>query len=161
MQVWNMLHAARWKYSMQKITKKSPSGHHPTTLSGYIFVYIRKKLVNSNVSPTCPHNMVSFGLLAAEICWRVWGTPANFNVFHILAELPHGTLVVGVSQTLRRWTDGATYIRQDGHHVGHWPTFLVHYLLPLLSIVICHFRKESWKWLPKDQNIIFTCNTFA
>jgi len=37
----------------------------------------------------------------------------------------HGTLVVGVSQTLRRWTQGATYIRQGGHHVGHWPTFLV------------------------------------
>ena len=34
-------------------------------------------------------------------------------------------LLVGVSQTLRRWTEGATYIRQGGHHVGHWPTFLV------------------------------------
>jgi len=32
---------------------------------------------------------------------------------------------LGVSQTLRRWTEGATYIRQGGHHVGHWPTFLV------------------------------------
>jgi len=25
---------------------------------------------------------------------------------------------------MRRWTEGATYIRQGGHHVGHWPTFL-------------------------------------
>jgi len=32
---------------------------------------------------------------------------------------------VGVSQTLRRWTEGATYVRQGDHHVGHWPTFLV------------------------------------
>jgi len=32
-------------------------------------------------------------------------------------------LVVGVSQTLRRWTEGATYVRQGGHYVGHWPTF--------------------------------------
>jgi len=31
-------------------------------------------LLNSNVSPTCPHNMVNFGPLAAEICWRVCGT---------------------------------------------------------------------------------------
>ena len=31
----------------------------------------------------------------------------------------------GVSQTLRRWTEGATYIRQGDHHVWHWPTFLV------------------------------------
>jgi len=37
--------------------------------------------------------------------------------------LLRGTLVVGVSQTLRRWTEGATYIRQGGHHVGHWLTF--------------------------------------
>jgi len=26
---------------------------------------------------------------------------------------------------LRRRTEGATYIRQGGHQVGHWPTFLV------------------------------------
>jgi len=26
---------------------------------------------------------------------------------------------------VRRWTKGVTYIRQGGHHVGHWPTFLV------------------------------------
>jgi len=55
--------------------------------------------------------MVNFGLLAAEIGWRVWGTPANFNGFRVLAALLHSTLVVGVSQTLRRWTVGATYIR--------------------------------------------------
>jgi len=69
--------------------------------------------------------MVNFGPLTAEICWRVWGTPTNFNGFCVLAALLHGTLVVGVSQTLRRWTQGATYIRQGGHYVGHWPTFLV------------------------------------
>jgi len=32
-------------------------------------------------------------------------------------------LVVGVSQTLRCWTESATYIRQGDHHVEHWPTF--------------------------------------
>jgi len=37
MQVWNVLRAARWKRRTQKIAKKSRSGHHPTTLSGYIF----------------------------------------------------------------------------------------------------------------------------
>ena len=35
--------------------------------------------------------------------WRigsgVWGNPANFNGFHVLAALLHGTLVVGVIQT--------------------------------------------------------------
>jgi len=82
--------------------------HHCTTLSGYIFgtkecIDNRKKnLFNSNTSSTCPDNIVNFGLLTAEICWRVCGTPANFNGFRILAALLHGTLVVGVSQTLRR-----------------------------------------------------------
>ena len=42
-----------------------------------------KNLLNSN---TCPHNMVNFGLLTAEICWRVWDTPANFNGFRVLAH---------------------------------------------------------------------------
>jgi len=46
--------------------------------------------------------MVNFGLLAAEIVSLVWGTPANFNGFRILAALLHGTLVLGVSNTLRR-----------------------------------------------------------
>jgi len=58
-----------------------------------------KNLLNSNTSSTCAHNMVNFGLLAAENCWRVWGTPANFNGFRVLAALLHGTLVVGVMQT--------------------------------------------------------------
>jgi len=37
MQVWNVLHAARWKCRTQKIAQNSPSGHHRTTLSGYVF----------------------------------------------------------------------------------------------------------------------------
>ena len=38
--------------------------------------------------------MVNFGPLTAEICWRVWATPANFNGFRVLEALLHGTLVV-------------------------------------------------------------------
>jgi len=71
---------------MQKIAKKSPSAHHRTTLSGYIFatkarIDNLKKLLSSNISSKCPHNMVTSGLLAAEIDPVVWGTPANFNAF--------------------------------------------------------------------------------
>jgi len=43
--------------------------------------------------------MVNFGLLAAEIDPVVWGTPANFNGFRVVAALLHGSQVVGVSQT--------------------------------------------------------------
>ena len=78
-----MLRAARWKYRTQKIAKKSPSGHHPTTLSGYIFATVstirKKNLLSSNIPCICPHNMVNIGPLAAEIVSLVWGTPANFQ----------------------------------------------------------------------------------
>jgi len=46
--------------------------------------------------------MVDFGPLAAEIGPVVWGTPADFNGFRILAALLHGTPAVDVSQILRR-----------------------------------------------------------
>jgi len=42
-------------------------------------------MLNSNIFSTCPHNMVNLGLLTAEISSRVWGTPANFNGFRVLA----------------------------------------------------------------------------
>jgi len=67
--------------------------------------------------------MVNFGPLAAEIDLVVWGIPANFNGFRVLAALLHGTPVVDVSQTLRRRTEGAIYVWQGDHHVGHWPAF--------------------------------------
>ena len=54
---------------------------------------IRKKnLLTSNISSTCPHSMVNFGPLTAEISWRVLGTPANFNRFRILASLLLGLI---------------------------------------------------------------------
>jgi len=87
--------------------KNSPSGHHRTTLLGYIFATKacidnrKKKLVKQQYPPTCPYNMVNFGPLAAEIVSLVWGTPTNFNGFHVLAALLHGTPVVGVGQSLR------------------------------------------------------------
>ena len=88
-------------------SKKSPSGHHRITLSGYISaikacIDNQKNLLSSNISSTCSHNMVNFGPLAAEIGPVVWGTPANFNGFRVLAELLHGTPALSVSQTLRR-----------------------------------------------------------
>jgi len=151
---------------------------------------IRKNLLSSNMSSIRPHNMVNFGPLAAEFCWRVWGTPANFNGFRVLAALLQRRRSAEANQTLhdvwpcpallhyiyisggsctpdrilpgakftlhpsvafsyiasvtarhsssgrqsnftawyKEWNyrtsvEGATYIRQGGHHVGHRPTF--------------------------------------
>jgi len=41
--------------------------------------------------------MVNFRPLAAEIVSLVWGTPANFNGFGVLAALLDGTLVIYIS----------------------------------------------------------------
>ena len=90
-----MLHGARCKYRTQKVVKKSPSGHPPTTSSGYIFATKaridnrKKNLLSSNMSSTCLYNMANFSPLAAEIGPVVWGTPANFNGFRVLAALLH------------------------------------------------------------------------
>ena len=88
MHVWN----GSLKTQDAKIAKNSLSGHHRTTLSGHIFatkarINNRKNLLNSNASPTCPHNMVNFGPLAAETCWRVWGTPGTFQRVSRLGRL--------------------------------------------------------------------------
>jgi len=75
---------------------------------GYIFatkahIHNQKKnLLTAICPPDVPHNTVNIGLLTAEIRWRVWGTPANFNGFRVLAALLHGSQVVSVSQTLPR-----------------------------------------------------------
>ena len=127
------------------MTQKSQFGHHPTTLSGYIFTTKacidnrKKKLVKQQY---LFHMFPQYGHLQPISGWDrsdiVCGTPSNFNGFRVFAALLHGTPVVGVSWTLRRWSDGAIYIWQGGHHVGHWPTFqLSRVKLSQLSWVLC------------------------
>ena len=114
----------------KKISKKLPSAHHRTNLSGYIFVtktHIdnRKKLVKQQyllqISPQYGEPRPTSGRDRSGSL----GHPSNFNGFRVLAALLHGSQVESVSQTLLCWTEGATYVRQGDHHVGHWPTFLV------------------------------------
>ena len=112
--------AARGSLQIQdaKWRKKLSSVHHRTTSSGYIFaikahIDNQKNLLKSNISSTCPLNMANFGSLTAEIGLGVWAL--QLNGFCVLAPLLHNSLVVGISQTLRHWKDGATYIRQGSH----------------------------------------------
>jgi len=76
--------------------KKSPSVHHRTTFSGYIFATKaridnwKKSIKHQNMSSRYPHNMMNFGSLAAEIGLPIWGTLPNFNCFCVLAALLHG-----------------------------------------------------------------------
>ena len=59
------------------VKNQSPSRHHRTTLSGYVFaskalIDNRKNVLSINMSSTCPHNMVNFGTLTAEIGSTIW-----------------------------------------------------------------------------------------
>jgi len=44
--------------------------------------------------------MANFGPLAADIGWWVWGTPANFNGFRVLASLLQRRRSAEANQTL-------------------------------------------------------------
>jgi len=67
------------------------------------------------------------------------GYPCKFQLVSRLGSVTAGHLVVGISQTLQRWTEGATYIRQGDHHVGHWPKFLVFVFLVFFITVFLFF----------------------
>ena len=150
MQVWNLLHEARCKYRTQKSRQKSPSGHHRTTFVGYIFatkarIDNLKKLLSSNISSTCPHNIVNFGPLAAEIGPVVWGTAANFNWFCVLAALLHGSGRQPNFAVLNR----GRYLRSAGRP-SRWALahILVTYDLGLLNIVTWTLEHNFSKWKP-------------
>ena len=84
MHVWNVLHVARWKYRMQKVAKHTPSGHHHTTLSGYIFatkarIDNRKKLVKHEY---LSHTSLQYGELWPTSGWDRFvslGRPSKFQ----------------------------------------------------------------------------------
>ena len=80
MHVWNVLHTARWKYRTQKVTIWAPSHNFIRLYLHYWGMYqeLENNLLNSNISSTCPRNMVNFGPLTAEICWRV-GAPQQIS----------------------------------------------------------------------------------
>jgi len=71
-----VLHAARWKCRTQKLSKIRRLGAtaqiYRTISSQLRYVSTIGKMLNSNMSPTCPHNMANFDRLTAEICSRVW-----------------------------------------------------------------------------------------
>jgi len=141
--------AARGSLEIQnaKMTQKSPSAHYRTTLSSYVFATKAcidnwKNWLNSNISSRCRHNRVNFGPLTAEIDWRVWGTPENFNGFGMLASL---------LQRRRSWEANQTLHTIFGRLLG-WYTIYVHFRALLhhdgiltgakitlrLSLAFCH-----------------------
>jgi len=98
MHVRNVLHAARGNTKNRHLGTIAQLCQAISSQLRHLST-IGKNLLNSNISSTCPHNIVNFSPLTAEIGSGVWGTPANVSGFRVLAALLHGSLVVGVSQT--------------------------------------------------------------
>jgi len=139
--------------------KNSPSAHHRTNLSGYVFatkhcIDNRKNLLNGNMSiSTCPHNMVNFGTVTAEIGWRFWGTPTNFNAFRVLASLLRRRRTTEVNH--RDFRDLINSIQQRAPPLFGWAAItlviahiLVYLLYPFLecSFYLYHVNLGSWYW---------------
>jgi len=59
-----------------------------------------EKVVKQHISSTYLHNMANFGPLTVEIGSGVWGTPANFNWFHVLPSLLQRRRSPEANQTL-------------------------------------------------------------
>jgi len=104
MQVWNLLHAARWKHRTQKSLQKSPSGHHRINLSGYIFA--TKALINNRKKPIKQqyvlHMASQYGELRPTSGWDRSGSlrhPCKFQRVSRLGNVTARHLVEGVSQT--------------------------------------------------------------
>ena len=57
-------------------------------------------VLRSIISSRRPRNMMNFGPLTTKNCWEVWGTPANFNGFCVLASLLRRRRSPEANQTL-------------------------------------------------------------
>jgi len=90
---------------------------------------IEKNLLNSNISSTCPHNMVNFGPLTAEIGWRVWSIPANFNslgrVIFAFNRGRHVHSATGFASSLRYFCDLINSIQQGAPCTFGWAAIML------------------------------------
>ena len=133
MQVWNVLHASRWKYRTQKIVKKSLLGYHRTTLSGYIFA--AKACIDNRKSVKhqyLRHMFSQYSELRLTNGWdrvRLFGAPQQISTglaswLRYCSDVAHRKPTKPCTMFDRLYGP-VHYIWQGGHHVGRRPTFLV------------------------------------
>jgi len=91
MQVWNLLHAAYWKYRTQKIAKKSASAYHRITLSGYIYANIKHQYL--------PHTSSQYGELRPTSSWDRFGCLAHPSKFQRVSRLGFVTAATSLNKS--------------------------------------------------------------
>jgi len=152
MQVWNVLRAARWKYTTQKSRQKLPSGHHRTTLSGYIFATkatIGKKHVKQQY---LLHMSSQYGELQPTNGWDrsgSWRAPRQIPMGFASWQQPQHYctalyVVVSISQTLRCWTE---------RRPPHWALAHISSLRHSVGVSVSNSRSLSWKHERKKADI--------
>ena len=100
-----MLHAARLKYRMQKVARKFASGHHRTTLSGYIFatkagIDNRKKLVKQKY---LLHMSSQYGELWPTRGWDHFVSLGHPSKFQQVSRLGFITAVTSLNEANQTW----------------------------------------------------------
>ena len=143
MQVWNVLHAARWKCKTQKIAICTPSHN-------FVEIYLRnwgiyrqseKNLSNSNISSTAPQYDEFWPTSGGDQLASL-GHPSEFQQVSRLGIVTARHSSSGHQQNFVALNRGATYIWQGGHHVGHWAHILVNNVLKMCWISITYMAKR-------------------
>jgi len=130
MQVWNVLHMARWKYRTQSAAKKWPSAHDRTTLSSWIFATKacidnrKKKLVDQQY---LLHTSSQYGELLLTSSWDQFGVWAPQQIQRVL----RGFCVLALLVERRRSPEA----NQTLHDI--WPSpGLLHYIYTLSGALV-------------------------
>jgi len=142
MQVWNVLHAACWKCRNQKIVKNSLSGHHCTTLSGYVFatkarIDSWKKLVKQQC---LPHVSSQYGELRPTSGWDLLaslGHPGTFQRISDLGSVTAWHASSGHQPNFAALNRGRHLYSAGRPSRWHWPTlqFYLSFFPSLISAI--------------------------
>ena len=141
MQVWNLLRAAHWKCRTQTV-KNVTFGHHRTTLLGYIFATKAhidnwKNLLNSNVSPTWPQNMV---YLRPTSGWDLLASLGHTSIFQQVLRL--GSITARHSSSGRQ-PNFAALNRGCHLYLAGRPS---RWALAHILVYVCYCETTDW-WL--------------
>jgi len=124
--------------------KKSPKIAIWAPSHNFVGLYLRnygtyrqsEKNVKQRYVLTCPHNMVNFGLLTAETCWRVLGHPCKCQRVSRLAFVTAATSLIGGQPNFARcmavsWPD-TLYM-----YIHFWDILPPVGILPRAKFIFC------------------------
>jgi len=123
MQVWKVLHTARLKCKTQKKHQKCDLWALTPNSAG---LYLRNWGTYGQSEKRVKQRYVlqmssQYDELRPTSGWDLLASLRHPCKFQRVSRI--GSQVVGVSQTLRRWTEDVTYVRQGDRHIGHWKLF--------------------------------------